>query len=230
MATTIDQLLARAEDRRVANGGTSLRPSDASIIVARVNDYCHEILTRLALEARDYLLVRQVVTSSTSSDRYDLETLPRKLSRLTAVYFAIGGFPQTDGTRLNQVQPGDEDVAFAPRFTVRGTMIVEVGSDWAAPFSTVNLAIYGAERAADLTGSVTSIAIPALIPDRFAMLVELRLAQWLAEKDEARDPDEIAKYAALWEAKFAEFVAFAHGITGLPVAAPIAANPSAGKA
>jgi hypothetical protein len=215
VATTVAQLVTRATDKNVANRGASLVPADA-VVLNLVDTFQQDLITRLANDNRIYGATSEVLTSSVSTggsaraiDLADLTIPALKVLKLVR---------EEDGQEIAIVDIRDTDAEYAPRATVAGTVVTEVYPDWdEGDPGAVDIRVHYIHGIAllDIDGALTQTVG---IPDQFCDLLVLRLARYLATKDQGRDAGEVKQLDADYEARYQAFVSYLDNLAGTQAA------------
>lgn len=196
MSTTCQDVINRAKSYSQLNASLA---SDSVDMLTRIRSIQQRVFTATAQLGRArFTRVQSINSNNAASARtIDLTTLSPALERLLRLTI-------TSGTvELNQVPDLDTDAAFSPRFFIRGTNAVEVGSDWGASgIVAVELTyVYGAS-AITVTASPSSVNVT--VPDEWIDVLVVPLAMYLHQRDPGRDPLEGQRlereYRAAWDA------------------------------
>lgn len=182
-AISVADIVSRAAAHSVANAATSLTSNTAEMI-AQIAAYEHDVFAALAARSRFFWRsFAATSTSGTGNRSFDTATIGN-VERIVRVSLTA-----TD-TPVSSVDVEDVFAEAAPRYTLLGTTITEVGSDWGAA-GAVALTIGYTLAPAPLDPAGTALQTITL-PEKYADLLEMRLASYLALKDcESRDPAEV---------------------------------------
>lgn len=208
MTTTLQQIQDRAVAYSTANGLSSL-VSDRSEIINRIAGFERDAYDLATRENRYFFAVQAPVTSSAGSSGRTIS-----LSSLTIPCGRILKFVLNDGRTVDQVDIQDLEAELAPRYYVLGSTIYEVSNDWNAASGAVNGTLTYVRQPAllstsgDLTQTLT-------LPDEFADMLELRLAQYLAHKDVGRDPLELERLDKMVAAQDENFISHVGQFAGV---------------
>lgn len=186
MATTIQNIIDRAVDWSVANGLTSLT-SDNAEMIARIAADERALFDLSAQSSSFYHAVSTAVTSTSGSSGRTIAT-----ASLTPPVGRILRFVLNTGEEVHPVDLRDTDAELEPRYYLLGTTITEVENDWSGTTGTVSgtLTYIRQPTALSTSGALTQTIT---LDDRFADLLELRLAWYLAHKDVGRDAPELQR-------------------------------------
>ena len=195
MSTQVADVVNRAAYHSVANAATTLTSNPAEMI-AKVAAFEQDVFTKVAQENRYFWQSFAATSSNAALNRtFDTATIGN-VERIVRVTLTATGVP------IYSVDIEDTYAEIAPRYYILGTVITEVGSDWGAS-GTVGITIgYAAAPAAlDPNGSATQTIT---LPDKYADLLSIKLAGYLAQKDmESRDPAEVQNLDALYQSRLA---------------------------
>lgn len=215
MASTCSDIIARARSFNTLNNGLT---TDSTEMMSRIRADQQRVFTAVAGMTRDRFKTTYALTSDVGSSGriFDLTTPTLPVERVLKV--TLG-----DGRECYIVDELDTDAEVAPRAFVRGTSLVEVGSDWGSSGAkTATLVyVYGA-TAIDPTGSLTQAVS---IPDAFIDVLVLPLAGYLAQKDPGRDPGEMQRLAGMLDDAQATFVAYLTSFGGVTSSRFVLPNP-----
>lgn len=199
MSRSVADIVAGAVGHSVANSAPSLTANTFEMI-SKVAAFERDAYTAVAAKNRFFWDSFDTTSNDDSAGRFVDTAVAGNVERLVQVTF-------TDtGAVLHPVDLEDTDAEIAPRYYMRGTLLTEVGSDWGAS-GTVNLTYGYAQSPGDLdpTGSATQ---PISLPDRYADLLEIRLAAYLAGKDlESRDPNEVSTLNTRYQERLSSVIA-----------------------
>lgn len=198
MSTTCADIVARAQ---------AFNPSlnapltgDSSVMLSRIRADQSAVFAKVAEVNRNYFGTTATVTSSVaaSSRVIDVSTLTPPVERVVKLVLA-------DGREVSEVDPLDVDAELAPRYTVQGQTLREVGGDWANAGSaiTATVSYVQAPTPIDPTGTLSQAVSLA---DRWTDLLVLPLAMYLAQSDVGRDPGEIARLQSLADDRLQTFL------------------------
>lgn len=199
MATTCQQIQDRAVAWSTANGLQTLVGDRAEIINRIASD--ERGLFDLAASENAYYYATATLTTSTSGSSgrtIDTASLSPLVGRILRVDLA-------SGEEIRQVDLRDTDAELAPRYFVRGTTLVEVSNDWSASTGTVNVTVTYMRRPAVLDPD-GALSQTVTLEDRFADLLEMKLAWYLAHKDVGREGAELQRLEQQIAARTAEYV------------------------
>lgn len=198
MSVSCADVVNRAASHSVANAATSLT-SNTSEMIEKIDAFQGDVYTKIASENRFFWGTFDAVSSTGTSGRFFDTATAGNVERLVRVTL-------TDtGVLVNPVDVEDTDAELAPRYYVLGSQVWEVGSDWGAA-GTVNVTIgyASAPAALDSTGSILQTIS---LPDKYADLLSIRLAGYLAAKDmESRDPSEVANLQNAYDQRLASVI------------------------
>lgn len=188
MTTTCQTIVDRAKSTSPLNSALA---SDRAEMLSRIRSDQQELFTRLAGMTRDrFQQSTSVNSSSGSSGRViDLSALALPLERVLKLTLQ-------DGREANQVDILDLEAELSPRYTVRGTSLIEVSNDWATvtgPVSGTLVYVYGmtdVDPAGALTQNIS-------VPDQWIDLLVLPLSMYFFQKDPGRDDNEYARLATM---------------------------------
>lgn len=199
MATTCSDVVNRAVFHSVANAATTLT-SNTTEMIAKIAAFEQDVYTKVARENRFFWDTFDATSNDDASGRFFDTATAGNVERLVRVTFT-----GTDTV----VRPVDVEYAaaeLAPRYYVLGSMIWEVGSDWGAT-GTVGLTI-GYASAPALLDPSGSILQTISLPDKYADLLSIKLAAYLAAKDmESRDPMEVQNLESAYSDRLASVIA-----------------------
>jgi hypothetical protein len=199
MTTTLQQIQDRAVAFSSANGLSSLVSDTAEMInrIAALEQAVYDLATR---ENRHFFALKAAIAStSAASDR------SIALTGLTVPCGRILQFKLADGRIVNQVDVLDVEAELAPRYYVLGKTIYEVGNDWSASSAAISGFLTYVRQPAVLNKAGTLTQTLSL-DDEFTVLLELRLAEYLAHKDVGRDPTELERLEKMIAEAEANFV------------------------
>ena len=198
MSTSVADVVNRAAAYSVANAATTLT-SNTSEMITQVGAAEQDVYTKVAQASRYFWNTFDGTCTAASSGRtFDTATIGNveRIVRLTL----------TDTLQLvNPVDVEDVWAEIAPRYYVLGTTIYEVGSDWGAS-GTVNLTVGYASAPAVLDPTGSALQTVSL-PDKYADLLSIKLAVYLAQKDmESRDPAEVQNLSAQYSDRLSSVI------------------------
>lgn len=186
MTTTLQQLQDRAVAFSSANGLSSL-VSDRSEIINRIAGFERDVYDLATRENRYFFALSAAVSSTNASSA---RSIP--LASLTIPCGRILKFVLNDGRTVDQVDIQDLEAELAPRYYVLGTTMYEVSNDWSASPGVVSGILTYVRQPATLS-TAGDLTQTLSLPDEFADMIELRLAEYLAHKDVGRDPLELER-------------------------------------
>lgn len=208
MTTTLQQIQDRAVAFSSANGLASL-VSDPSEIINRIAGFERDVYDLATRENRYFFAVAANVASTGGSSGRSIA-----LSGLAIPCGRILKLVLNDGRTVDQVDVLDLEAELAPRYYVLGTTIYEVSNDWSGGTGAVGGVLTYVRQpsllstAGDLTQAIT-------LPDEFADMLELRLAQYLAHKDVGRDPLELQRLDKMIEDQDENFISHVGQFAGV---------------
>lgn len=213
MLTTCQDLVDRAKVVSTLNAPLI---RDRSEMLAKIRTDQRQLFADANGAARDFFQVSDNVSSTAGVGRrrVDLSSagpLSRPLDRILMVTF------MSTGLEINQVDQLDIDAEYAPRYTVQGLSLIEVGNDWLRTgVSPVALTITYAYGPADInpTGPLTQTIT---LPDEWADLLVLPLAAYLVQKDPGRPDGEYERLEAMIAARRASFFEYITHFGGIEV-------------
>lgn len=192
MSTSVSDAVARAAGYSVQSDASLTQ--NTSEMIAKVNAIQNEVFSRVAAENRFFASSVALTSSSGPPSRAIDLSVQQSIERLFLVQMA-------DGTLVRPVDIEDTAAEIAPRYYVLGQTLNEVGTDWGnGGVGTVVFTVWFAFTANQLdpSGNLSQLLT---IPDQHADLVSIRLASYLAGKDVGRDPTEIQRLDALYDAR-----------------------------
>lgn len=198
MTTTLQNIKDRAVAWSVANGLTTLT-SDTAEIINRIAADERALFDASAQSSSFFHAVETAVTSSSGSSGRTITT-----SGLSPLVGRILRFVLASGSEVNAVDLRDTDAELSPRYYLIGTTLKEVGSDWSASSGTVSGTLTYVRQPAALstTGALTQTIT---LDDRFADILEMRLALYLAHKDVGRDAPELQRLEAMIQQRMQDY-------------------------
>lgn len=199
MSTAVSDILSRALGYSVQNDDPTLTASSAEMISV-VSGFERDIYRVAAQDNRYFVNIGQTVTSTSASGNRtaSLASVTPGIERILRVALP-------DGTWVSQVDYEDPDAEIAPRYYVLGQTMYEVGSEWGAT-GTVTLTVdYGVKPA--ILDATSNMAQTVTLPDEYADLLVLRLANYLASKDVGRDPAEAQTFDSLYQGRMQDVLA-----------------------
>lgn len=198
MATTASAIIARALGYSVFSD--SSLTSDGSEMLSQINAIQNFIFTRVASASRYFWTQSDVTSTSGSSGRqYDL-TGTTGIERVLQIWRTTN-----PSVLLSRVDIEDQGAELPPRYYTAGTTIYEVDSDWSDSTGTVALTIVYAKQATQLT-TTGALTQNVTLPDAYADLLSLGLAEYLARKDAGRNPAEADSLKAQFDERLANVI------------------------
>lgn len=195
MTTTCQQIIDRAKSY---SGLNTTLGADSAEMMTRIRSIQQRVFTATATLGRARFTVSQAVnTNNAASARtYDLTGLTLPLERILRISLT------SSGAEINQVSEIDTDAKLAPRYFVRGTSIIEVGSDYGAS-GVVNLTVLYVYGATAIAPSDSPSSKNVTVPDEWIDVIVIPLAMYMHQKDPGRDPGEharlVTEYMQAWE-------------------------------
>ena len=188
MSTACSTIVSRAQAFNPLNSALT---SDRGEMLSRIRADQQMLFTSMAGLARGRFQATETKTSTSAASgrTVDLSTLSSPLERLLKVALQ-------DGTEVNQVDILDTDAELSPRYTVAGTTLTEVSSDWSSTSGAVTLTLTYVYGATDISPD-GDLAQTVSVPDAWVDLLVLPLAFYLFQKDPGRDPNEGVRLQAM---------------------------------
>jgi|SRR6185312_7359867 len=216
--TTIQQIYVRARQMSPANGGVVSQPSE---ILARVEADQQALFASVATISRDRFQTTASITSTSGSTTrgFDLSALSPSVERVLQLVLS-------DGREAHQVDVLDVDAELSPRYIIRGRTLIEVSNDWLVGSGTVSATlvyVYGPTAILPNTDLTQTISVP----DEWADLLVLPLAQYLAQQRQPTDAD--ATLAPKLEARTQAFMAYLTNFGGIASTRFNIPNPAQGN-
>lgn len=219
MATTCSDIINRAQAFSSANEPLT---GNGVVMLSRIRADQSALFSKAAEVNRDFFSTTASVTSTSGSSArsFAIGSLNPPVERILKL-------TKTDGTEINQVDPLDIEAELSPRFTTQGTSLVEVGSDWGGT-STVDATLLYVQAPVDIdpTGSLTQVVS---IPDRWADILVINLAQYLHHSDVGRDPAEGTRLQSLADARLQDFLNYLSHFGGVEARRFTYPSPSGSK-
>lgn len=228
MSTAASVIVDRAVARNVANRGNSLT-SDRNEMLARIRADEQSIITQLGDAVIGLFGATGSFTSSSaaSARTIDLTAAPGATIPVERILYVT----LPSGTEVRRVDPRDTGAEYSPRYILRGDTMTEVSNDWSASSGTVALTIDYVKRPTDWTVTASDLTQTISLPDRYADLLDNRLARYLSLKDHGRDPSERVELDAEFKSRMDDLIAFAAheggAVTRRLVMPPASADQSA---
>ena len=187
-------------------------------MLSRIRADQKAIFSSVAAETIDFFQASQSLTSTSgaSGRSFDLTGLTLPLERILTATLQ-------DGRLMSAVHPMDVDAELSPRYTVRGTTLVEVSNDWGSSGSKTAtiLYVYGPTDI-DPNGNVTQVVS---LPDYWTDLLVIPLAMYLFQKDPGRDPGEYDRLTNMNDEKQQAFMGYLKSFGGIESQRFIIGNP-----
>lgn len=207
MTTTCQDIVSRARGFSILN---PVLTSDTAEMLSRIRADQRELRATLAGQTRDFFQLTAAVASSAAAlnRTADLTQLSPPLERILKVELP-------GGTEVSQVDVLDPDAELAPRYTVRGTFLVEWKKEWNTATSTsvaLTVTYVYAPTDIDPTGALTQ---PVSLPDEWTDLLALLLAAYCVHKDVGRDSAEYDRLMAMYTQRSAAFLEYLSHYGGL---------------
>jgi hypothetical protein len=198
MSVSVADVVNRAAYHNVANAATTLT-SNTSEMIAKVGAFEQDVFTEVAKKSRFFWASFDGVSTTGSAHRtLDTATIGN-VERIVRVNLT------DSGTQLNPVDYDDVWAEIAPRYYVLGTVLTEVDSDWGAA-GTVNITVGYAKAPVPLDPTGSALQTITL-PDKYADLLSIRMAGYLALKDmESRDPAEVGTLDTLYSGRLGNVI------------------------
>lgn len=227
MATSCQDVIARAVAFSALNAPLA---TDAAELCARVAALQQQVWTATVAQHRDpFQTVAAVTTTGGAAGRtVAFADLARPLERLLEFRLVDG---TARGTEVTQVDPLDLDAELAPRYVVTPDGIAEVDGDWGPAGARAGRLryCYAPTPIAPAGGLTQAVSLP----DAWADLLVLPLAQYLYQKDPGRDPaegDRLAAMRAEVEARWDAYLTHRGGVEARRFVQPTPAATTGGKA
>ena len=197
MSTTAQFILDRATTYSTANQGITTDPIEALMVIRKDQ---RTIFARCAAQNRDYFATSATLSASTGSAGRIMQ-LPPNCARVLQLLIA------STMTPVSIIDITDPTGDLAPRGSVFGQTIVEVGNDWSAAPGSVAMLLYYVQGPTDISPSGDLTQLISL-PDDWSHLLVLRLALYYAGKDLGRDPQEIQRLDTQCQSAEQDFLSF----------------------
>lgn len=188
MTTTASDVIARARGYSVWSD--SSLTNDSSEMLSKINAIQNAVFARVAAASRYFYTTGALTSTSGSSGRTADTSAITGIERIVHVYATA-----VPDALFSRVDWEDQDSELPPRYVVKGTTLCEVSNDWQAATGTVALTVGYAKQATQLdpTGALTQAVT---LPDAYADLLSVGLAEYIARKDPGRDSTEADALAA----------------------------------
>lgn len=207
MSTTVGDVYASA---RAFSPRTPTVIPERYDILSRIRADQQTLFTSLAGLTRDRFKATASVTSTAASSgrTIDLSAVSPSVERVLKLTLA-------DGREVSQVDELDTDAELAPRYYVRGQVLVEVSNDWntasGAAVSGTLVYVYGPTDISP-TGDMTQTVS---VPDTWIDLLVLPLAKYLVNVDPNPSPETAARIDTLLEERQQAFLAYLNSYGGI---------------
>lgn len=210
MTTRVQDIVDRAAAANLLNAPLVTNKAE---MLAKVRELQRELFTATAENSRNFFQTADTLISNVASSGRILDLssggpLTRPLERIVRVAFS------TSDEEINQVDQMDLDAEYAPRYTMSGYTLTEVGNDWGVSALGVSVDVtycYGPTDI-DPAGELSQVLS---VPDNWAELLTLPLQVYLIAKDPGRPDKEMEDAKAAAAEKSAKWFAFVQHYGGI---------------